>query len=157
MNGFFENIISFPVVLLVKLLKIFLPILLLLLVVVSILKAPHIAASFMAGFLVAPPLLRRLEIYHLDVSNGLAGILEKNQQIGLLENTYRGEINSIKEQQNKEEKKLTDKIVRLSKQAVQLNTKYRELVKKKPDKFLYDQPRSFLEWIRGMILHQGGK
>ncbi len=150
-----ENIFLFPVKLLIKMLWILMPLILVVVVCIVLYSYPYMALGFSIGFLIAPSILRKIGIYHVDVSNSL-GIFElKNQELGQLKTIHHSQLEQLTEKNYKKEQRLQRKIQRLQHETKQLNKTYIELLDQKPDKIVYTQPKSFIQLMKNKLFYRG--
>lgn len=150
-----EKIFLFPVKLLMNMLWILMPLILLVVIFIVLVSYPYMALGFSIGFLVAPCILRKLGVYHVDVSNSLGVFELKNQELGQLKTIYHSELDQSTEKYYKKEKRLQRKIQRLQEDTKQLNKTYVELLDRKPDRIVYIQPRSFIQLMKNRLFYLG--
>jgi hypothetical protein len=153
--SFIEDIFLFPVKLLMKLLWLMLPLIVLVVVFIVLARYPYMALGFSIGFLVAPCMLRKLGVYHIDVSNSLGVFELKNQELGQLKTIYHSELDQSTEKYYKKEQRFQRKIQKLQQETKQLDKTYNELLDGKPDRIVYTQPRSFFQLMKNRLFCLG--
>ena len=131
------------------------PLILLIVVFIVLIRYPYPVIAFTAGFLFAPCLLRKIGIYHVDVSNSLGVFELKNQELGQLKIIYHSELDQLTEKYYKQEQRLQRKIQKLQQETKQLNKTYIELLDQKPDRIVYTQPRSFFQLMKNKLFYSG--
>ena len=154
--SFIEDIFLFPVKLLMKLLWLMMPLILLVVVFIVLVRYPYVALGFSIGFLVAPCMLRKLGVYHVDVSNSLDVFELKNQELGQLKTIYHSELDQSTGKYYKKEQRFQRKIQKLQQETKQLDKTYNELLDGKPDRIVYTQPRSFFQLMKNRLFYSGG-
>jgi len=153
--SFIEDIFLFPVKLLMKLLWILMPLILVVVVCIVLYSYPYVALGFSIGFLIAPSILRKLSVYHVDVSNSLGVFELKNQELGQLKTIHQSKLDQSTEKYYKKEQRLQRKIQRLKQETKQLNKTYIELLDQKPDRIVYSQPKSFIQLMKNRLFYPG--
>jgi len=151
--SFIEDIFLFPVKLLMKMLWILMPLILLVVVFIVLVRYPYMALGFSIGFLIAPCLLRKIGIYHVDVSNSLGVFELKNQELEQLKTIHHSKLDQSTEKYYKKEQRLQRKIQKLQQETKQLNKTYIELLDQKPDRIVYTQPRSFIQLMKNKLFY----
>jgi len=132
-----------------------LPLIVLVVVFIVLARYPYMALGFSIGFLVAPCLLRKLGVYHVDVSNSLGVFELKNQELGQLKTIHHSRLDQLTEKYYKKEQRLQRKIQRLQQETKQLDKTYNELLDQKPDRIVYTQPRSFFQLMKNRLFYLG--
>lgn len=153
--SFIEDIFLFPVKLLMKMLWLMLPLIVLVVVLIVLASYPYMALSFIVGFLIAPSILRKLGVYHVDVSNSLGVFELKNQELGQLKTIYHSELDQSTGKYYKKEQRFQRKIQKLQQETKQLDKTYNELLDQKPDRIVYTQPRSFFQLMKNKLFYPG--
>lgn len=146
--SFFEDIFLFPVRILMKTMWMMMPLFLIIFAFALIFHYPYTLVSYIAGFLIAPIVLRRAGIYHVDVTNSLGAIALKNQELKLSEAQYQTELNKLSKKHQRIERRLQNKIQLLTEETMELGHRYTEILDREPDRIIYYQPDSFLQRIK---------
>jgi len=145
----------FPVRLLMKMLWVLMPLILIMSMLVLLIRYPYVTLGYLIGFLIAPTLLRKTGIYHVDVSNSIGVFVLKDQEMKQLETIYQNELDKSTEKRRSKEQRFQRKIQRLQQETKQLDKTYTELLDGKPDRIVYIQPRSFLQLLKNRLFYQG--
>ena len=155
--SFVENLFLFPIRLLVKMLQILWPLILLILMLVLFVSYPFLVLCFLAGFLIAPVILRKTGVYHVDVTNALGAFALKNQELRQLDGLHQMQIEKASKTYERKMQRLHRKTLKLQDETMQLDNNYSEIIERKPDEIHYVQPRSFGQWFKTRFIHQGGQ
>lgn len=153
---FLENLFLFPIRLLMKILQILWPLILLIMMLVLFVSYPFLILCFLSGFLIAPVILRKTGIYHVDVTNALAAIALKNQELRQLEGLHQMQIEKTSKTYERKIQRLHTKTQKLKEETMQLDKNYTQLVERKPDQIRYVQPSGLGQWFKTRFIHQGG-
>jgi len=137
-----------------KLLWVLMPLVLMLSMLVLLIRYPYVLLGYLLGFLIAPTLLRKTGIYHVDVSNSIEVFVLKAQEMNRLETIYQNELDMSTEKYRRKEQRLQRKIQRLQQETKQFDKTYTELLDGKPDRIVYVQPRSFLQLVKDKLFYQ---
>jgi len=137
-----------------KMLWVLMPLILIMSMLVLLIRYPYVTLGYLIGFLIAPTLLRKTGIYHVDVSNSIGIFVLKDQEMKQLETIYQNELDMSTENRRSKEQRLQRKIQRLRQETKQLDKTYTELLDGKPDRIVYVQPRSFLQLLKNRLLYQ---
>lgn len=138
-----------------KLLWALMPLILMLSMLVLLIRYPYVMLCYLLGFLIAPTLLRKTGIYHVDVSNSIEVFVLKDQEMNQLETIYQNELDMSTEKYRRKEQRLQRKIQRLQQETKQFDKMYTELLDGKPDRIVYVQPRSFLQLVKDKLFYLG--
>ena len=137
-----------------KMLWVLMPLILIMSMLVLLIRYPYVLLGYLLGFLIAPSVLRKTGIYHVDVSNSIGVFVLKDQEMKQLEAIYQNELYKSTEKRRSKERRLQRKIQRLQQETKQLDKTYTELLDGKPDRIIYVQPRSFLQLLKNRLLYQ---
>ena len=118
-------------------------------------RYPYVMLGYLLGFLIAPSVLRKTGIYHVDVSNSMGVFVLKDQELKQLETIYQNELYKATEKYCRKEHRYRRKIQRLQQETKQLDKTYTELLDGKPDRIVYIQPRSFLQILKNRLIYLG--
>ena len=138
-----------------KMLWVLMPLILVVFMLVLLIRYPYMILGYLLGFLIAPTLLRKTGIYHVDVSNSIGVFVLKDQEMKQLETIYQNELDMSTENRRRKEQRLQRKIQRLRQETKQLDKIYTELLDGKPDRIVYVQPRSFLQLVKDKLFYLG--
>ena len=138
-----------------KMLWVLMPLILMLSMLVLLIRYPYVMLGYLLGFLIAPSVLRKTGIYHVDVSNSMGVFVLKDQELKQLEAFYQNELDMSTEKRRRKEHRYRRKIQRLRQETKQLDKWYTELLDGKPDRIVYIQPRSFLQLLKNRLLYLG--
>ena len=138
-----------------KLLWVLMPLILMLSMLVLLIRYPYVLLGYLLGFLIAPTLLRKTGIYHVDVSNSIEVFVLKDQEMNQLETIYQNELDMSTEKYRRKEQRFQRKIQRLHQETKQFDKMYTELLDGKPDRIVYVQPRSFLQLVKDKLFYLG--
>ena len=152
-----ENMFLYPVRLLMKMLWILILLLLVVLVVTLLSRYPYLLLGYITGFLIAPIILRKTGVYHVDVTDALSAIIFKHQILDQLEAILQTNLAELSQKHNHKEQKIHRKIQRLQEETLQLDKRYIELLDREPDRVDYYQPCSFLQGIKSKLRNIGGR
>ena len=138
-----------------KMLWVLMPLILIMSMLVLLIRYPYVTLGYLIGFLIAPSVLRKTGIYHVDVSNSIGVFVLKDQEMKQLETIYQNELDKSTEKRRRKEQRFQRKIQRLKQETQQLDKMYTELLDGKPDRIVYVQPRSFLQLVKEKLFYQG--
>ena len=138
-----------------KMLWVLMPLILIVSMLVLLIRYPYVTLGYLLGFLIAPTLLRKTGVYHVDVSNSIGVFILKNQELKQLETGYQNELDMSTEKRRRKEQRLQRKIQRLKHETKQLDKTYTELLDGKPDRIFYIKPKSFLQLLKNRLLYLG--
>jgi hypothetical protein len=148
----FEDVVLFPVRIMMKLLWMMIPLFLIIGALMLLMNYPYELLGYVVGFLVAPIVLRKTGIYHLDANNAMEVISWKNQELEHMEEILRLDMENHSDGYREEEQGFQSEIQKIQDETTELDNQYIQLLNREPDTIVFYKPISVVQRIKNRLL-----
>jgi hypothetical protein len=156
--SFFEDSLLYPLRFLVRIMVLFAPILLGLLILVILITHPVFVACFTLGFLLSPFLWRHYGVFPKGIRDITMVFLQQHQLVLRKKEDTRVMLTVIKTKYIRAEERVQRKINRIRDDTRDLDYWYQEVLTRQPDKIVYYEPlgSSLFQRLKHRFIKEGG-